>query len=212
MPAWRSALVPCPVMSRDITQILNAAEHGDPQAGDELLPILYDELRRLADARLARELPGQTLQPTELVHEAYVRLLGNEGPEPVRWDGRGHFFAAAAEAMRRILVERARRRAAAKHGGGHGRVHADVDQLAADEPLIPDVTATQILAVEGALRRMEERDGRMAEVVKLRFFAGLSIEQVALAMGVSARTVRREWTFAKAWLARELEGGEQEWT
>jgi RNA polymerase sigma factor (TIGR02999 family) len=173
---------------------------------DEMLARVYDELRRLAAARLAREGPGGTLQPTALVHEAYLRLVGDE----VRWDGRGHFFGAAAQAMRRILVERARHRGAARHGGGQVRVDIAPDQLDAPD-LIPTASSDQILAVDRLLDRMEERDPRMAEVVKLRFFAGLSVDQTAAAMCVSDRTVRREWTFAKAWLSIEL-GGDPEWT
>lgn len=182
-----------------------------PATSDELLAQVYEELRTLAEHRMRREAPGATLQPTALVHEAYVRLAASDA----RWDNKGHFFAAAAEAMRRILVDRARRRASARHGGGRSRVDAELDRVESGHPtpgqVLPGASDDQILAVEDALHRMEGRDARMAEVVKLRFFAGLSIEETALALGVSARTVRREWTFAKAWLATEL-GGDQEWT
>lgn len=173
---------------------------GRAYSSEELLSLVYEELRRLAETRMRREPPGSTLQPTALVHEAFLRLAGDDP----QWDDRGHFFAAAAEAMRRILVEKARRRASTKHGGRHERDARSPDDVAESSPLLENTSASQILAVEEALRRMEERDSRMGEVVKLRFFAGLSIDETALAMNVSARTVRREWTFAKAWLAREL--------
>ena len=175
-------------------------------AGDssQMLALVYEELRRLAAARLAREGPAITLQPTALVHEAYMRLAGDN----VHWDGKHHFFGAAALAMQRILVEQARRRATLRRGGDRARIDAEPDQL--DAPLIPGASPEQILAVNASLQRMEERDARMAEVVRLRFFAGLSVDETALAMGVSDRTVRREWTFAKAWLSREL-GGDTEW-
>jgi RNA polymerase sigma factor (TIGR02999 family) len=176
---------------------------------DEMLALVYEELRQLAAARLAREGPGITLQPTALVHEAYMRLVGHD----VRWDGRGHFFGAAALAMQRIMVEHARRRASLRRGGDRARVDAESDDF--DAPIMPGVSPDQILAVNASLERMEARDERMAEVVRLRFFAGLTIDQTAAAMGVSDRTVRREWTFAKAWLSRELGrelGGDTEWT
>ena len=190
-------------MDQGVSARTDGAGNSAASRSEELLGVVYDELRRLAAARLAREGPGLTLQPTALVHEAYLRLVGDD----VRWDGKGHFFGAAAEAMRRVLVEHARRRATLRRGGGRARVDADPDDLSRTE-LIPEASPAQILAVDAAVHRMEGRDPRMAEVVKLRFFAGLSVDQTAAAMGVSDRTVRREWTFAKAWLARELESVE----
>ncbi len=182
-----------------VTQLLAVIGEGDRRAAEELLPLVYGELRRVAAARMAQEAPGHTLQATALVHEAYLRLVGDQSLE---WDNRAHFFAAAAEAMRRILVENARRKARIRHGGGRQRVPLEPDGIAADED------SPEILAVDEALRRMEERDPRMGAVVKLRFFAGLSIEDTARALGVSHRTVRRDWTFAKAWLAEALGSNE----
>jgi RNA polymerase sigma factor (TIGR02999 family) len=182
----------------DVTHLLSAAEAGDPRAAAELLPLVYAELRTLAAARLADEKPGQTLQPTALVHEAYVRLVG--GGQPNDWNGRGHFFTAAAEAMRRILVDAARRKQTAKHGGDHRRVDlADVDPAAA----IPDV---DLLALDEALGRLAAADPRKAELVKLRFFAGLTTEQAARALGVSVTTADNDWAYAKAWLRVALGG------
>ena len=187
-------------MSRgsDVTRILEAAGQGDPHAAGELLPLVYEELRKLAARRIANESPGQTLQPTALVHEAYLRLVDVE--EARRWDGRGHFFAAAAEAMRRILVERARRRAAAKHGRGLQRI--DLDHL------LPatgdDDRADQLLALDEALAEFERHDPRSAELVKLRYFAGLSHQEAAEALGIGRRAADRLWALAKAWLYQRL--------
>jgi RNA polymerase sigma factor (TIGR02999 family) len=177
------------------TLLIRKINEGNRQAASELLPLVYDELRSLARARLAREKPGQTLQPTALVHEAYLRLV--EGVDP-GWDGRRHFFAAAAEAMRRIMIERARRRAAEKHGGSAERV--TLEDVAAEEEVAPET----VLAIDEALGRLEKLDSQMAQVVKLRYFAGLSVEETAESMELSARTVNRLWTAARAWLLREL--------
>ncbi len=186
-----------------ITRLIDAAGAGDARAADELLPLVYDELRRLAAAHLAREPSGITLQPTALVHEAYLRLLGGEN---VRWEGRGHFFGAAARAMRNILVDRARRRAAEKHGGGRGRVSLDDPALTLGVPTpAPDEGRVDLLRLHTALERLEARDPRQADVVLMRYFAGLTIEQTAAALGVSTGTVKNEWTYAKAWLRREME-------
>jgi RNA polymerase sigma factor (TIGR02999 family) len=177
---------------KEVTSILSAIEAGDPRAAADLLPLVYDELRKLAAARLAHELPGHTLQPTALVHEAYLRLVGEE--EGPHWDNRGHFFAAAAEAMRRILVESARRKQRAKHGGSLRRVDLD-DQ---DVPVRPP--PEEILALDDALARLAQEDPEAARVVQLHFFAGLSIDQAAEALGVSRATAYRQWAFARAWL------------
>ena len=181
----------------DVTQILNAAEAGDPKAAAELLPLIYDELRKLAAARLAEEKPGQTLQPTALVHEAYVRLVG--GDRPRDWDGRGHFFAAAAEAMRRILVESARRKRAEKRGGDIDRAELPADLPAPERDL-------DLLAVNEALDLFAREEPQTAELVKLHFFAGLPIEEAAAALGISARTAYRNWSYARAWLFQRLGG------
>jgi RNA polymerase sigma factor (TIGR02999 family) len=180
----------------DVTQLLDAAAAGDPTAAAELLPLVYDELRKLAAARVDREKPGQTIQATALVHEAYVRLVGSD---PGRdWDGRGHFFAAAAEAMRRILVEAARRKGRARHGGGRRRVElADVPAAVPDEDL---------LALDEALTRLAARDPVRADLVKLRYFAGLTVPQAAAALGISVATAERHWAFARAWLFADLNG------
>jgi RNA polymerase sigma factor (TIGR02999 family) len=177
------------------TLLIRRISEGNRQAASELLPLVYEELRRLARARLARERPGQTLQPTALVHEAYLRLV--EGADP-GWDGKRHFFAAAAEAMRRILIERARRRAAEKHGGSAERV--TLEDVAAEAEVAPET----LLAIDEALDRLEKIDREMAQVVKLRYFAGLSVGETAESLGLSPRTVNRHWTGARAWLLREL--------
>jgi RNA polymerase sigma factor (TIGR02999 family) len=182
-----------------ITLVLEAIEKGDPQAADELLPLVYDELRRLARARLSLENPGQTLQPTALVHEAYLRVTAGTDPG---WDSRGHFFAAAAIAMRRILVDQARRKARLKHAGAKNRV--DLDD--ADVPIQPPTD--KVLLVDEALERLEKKDPRKCQVVNLRYFAGLSEEETAAILGLSTRTVEREWRFAKSWLKRELDAGD----
>src|SRR5262245_13186408 len=181
----------------DVTQFLNAIEHGDPRAAAELLPLVYDELRKLAAARMADEKPGQTLQPTALVHEAYVRLVG--GDEPQDWNGRGHFFAAAAEAMRRILVETARRKQAERHGGNRARV--DLGDHLPDTGPAPD----QLLAVDEALSRLAADDPTAAELVKLRYYAGLSVEEAGDALGLSRPTAYRLWAYARSWLRCEIE-------
>ncbi len=182
----------------DVTQILSAIEAGEPKAAAELLPLVYAELRKLAAQRLAGEKAGQTLQPTALVHEAYLRLVGTGSPHD--WTGRGHFFAAAAEAMRRILVDAARRKQADKHGGGRRRVDlADVEPAAAGPG--PD-----LLALDEALDRLARADPRKAELVKLRFFAGLTAGQAAAALGVSTSTADNDWAYAKSWLRVALDG------
>ena len=176
----------------DITQLLDAAADGNPNSAEEPLPAVHDELRKLAAARMAEEKPGQTLQPTALVHEAYVRLVGGE--HAPGWDGRGHFFAAAAEAMRRILIDRARRKATPKAGGGRRRLDLDDFDPALDEP------DPELLALDDALRELEQRHPRKAEVVKLRFFAGLTTPQAAAALGVSTSTAEKDWVYARSWL------------
>ena len=194
--------------TEEVTRILQAIDAGDPQAAAGLLPLVYDELRRLAEARLGRERPGQTLQATALVHEAYLRLVGGgegaaESSQKVRegrWDGRGHFFAAAAEAMRRILIDRARARGAAKRGGGFRRLSLDAAALLADE------APAELLDLDDALRRLEAEDPQKAELVKLRFFAGLTLPQAAAVLGISPTTADRHWAFARAWLYHELSG------
>jgi len=175
--------------------LLVAVSGGDSHAAAQLLPLVYEELRKLAKARMSHEASGQTLEPTALVHEAYLRLLGDTN---VEWDNRGHFFAAAALAMRRILVERARSRNRIKRGGGRGKVEL-TDAVLATEPPSED-----LLVLDEALTRLEAYDKRKAEVVMLRYFAGLSIEDTAAALGVSPATVKNEWTFARAWLHREV--------
>jgi RNA polymerase sigma factor (TIGR02999 family) len=182
----------------DVTQILNALEQGDPHAAGQLLPLVYNELRRLAAHKLTSEAPGQTLQATALVHEAYLRLVG-KGDEQ-RWDSRGHFFAAAAEAMRRILVETVRRKRSLKQGGGRGREELDEVQLAAPEPV------EDLLALDEALEKLAARDPVKAELVKLRYFAGLTIEEAAAALGISPATAKRYWTYTRTWLYQEIAG------
>jgi RNA polymerase sigma factor (TIGR02999 family) len=179
----------------DVTQILSQIEGGEPMAAEELLPLVYDELRKLAAAKLAQE-NAQTLQPTALVHEAYLRLIG--GGEAPKWEGRRHFFAAAAEAMRRILVERARRRATLKHGGELRRLDLD-DQLIAD-----DQRGAELLALDEALAELERHDSQAAQLVKLRYFAGLSHQDAADAIGITRRAADRLWLVAKAWLYNRL--------
>jgi RNA polymerase sigma factor (TIGR02999 family) len=181
----------------DITSILSAIERGEPNSAEQLLPLVYDELRRLASYRLAHRPPGQTLQPTALVHEAYLRLVGD--PDGTTWDNRGHFFAAAAEAMRRILVEDARRKGRQKHGAG--LIRQDLD--AAEPMAVPDVRE-DLLALDEALIRLASIDSQAATLVQLRYFAGLSIPDAAKAVGVSPRTADRLWAFARAWLLREI--------
>ena len=183
----------------DVTRILSAIEQGDPRAAEGLLPLVYDELRKLAAQRLAQEKPGQTLQATALVHEAYVRLVGGEGGDE-DWNGRGHFFAAAAEAMRRILVESARRRTAAKHGGGHARQELDADLVPADEP------REDLLALDEALDRLAGVNRPAADLVQRRYFGGLTLPEAAEALGMAPRSAGRLWAYARAWIRREVEG------
>jgi len=183
----------------DVTRILNAIERGDAQATDELLPLVYEELRVLAAQKLSHEPPGQTLQATALVHEVYLRLVGDESQN---WKSRGHFFAAAAEAMRRILVENARRKRRVKHGDGRRRVDFDQVDVAAEG------LSENLIAVDEALARLSEEDHLAAELVKMRYFAGLTLAQAAEALGVSARTADRCWAYAKAWLYHEIAKGE----
>jgi RNA polymerase sigma factor (TIGR02999 family) len=183
----------------DVTRLLDAAAAGDPRAAADLLPLGYDELRKLAAARMADEKPGLTLQPTALVHEAYVRLVGG-GVPPADWNGRGHFFAAAAEAMRRILVEAARKKSAAKRGAGLARKEFDADLLATRE------ADEDLLALDEALRRLAEKDPAKARLVELRHFAGMTIEEAALALGISVTTANRYWTYARAWLHQQVAG------
>ncbi len=181
-----------------LAELFSSAAGRGPARASELLPLVYDELRRLARARMARERPGQTLTPTALVHEAYLRLVGRDD---LPWENRAHFFAAAAEAMRRILIERARRVSRERHGGGMWRVTLD-EQFVGAEP-----AAAEILALHEALSRLERQDPEMAVVVKLHQFAGLSLDETAAALGLSDRTVSRRWTAARAWLRRELGRG-----
>ena len=180
----------------EVTRILSAIEQGDPHAAEQLLPLVYDELRRLAAQKLAQENPGQTLQATALVHEAYLRLVDQDKVQS--WDSRGHFFAAAAEAMRRILIDRARRAHRVRHGGGLKRVELqdDVQSVLQDE---------QILALDEALTKLAGIRPQAAQLVQLRFFAGLTVEEAAPIVGISPRTARRLWAFARAWLRREME-------
>src|SRR6516225_4611563 len=180
----------------DLTQILSAVAGGDPQAAADLLPLVYDELRKLAAARLADEKPGQTLQPTALVHEAYLRLVAGEQPQD--WDGRGHFFAAAAEAMRRILVESARRKSTAKRGGKLRRI--DVEQLSVAD----GGREAELLALDDALAELERHDPQAAALVKLRYFAGLSHQEAAEALGIGRQAADRLWALARAWLYQRL--------
>jgi RNA polymerase sigma factor (TIGR02999 family) len=183
-----------------ITRVLTAIEHGDPIAAEQLLPLVYDELRKLAAARLAREPVGQTLQPTALVHDAYLRLIGGEVPQ--QWDGRRHFFAAAAEAMRRILVDRARQRAAKKHGGQLRRIELNDDLALSEE------RSNELLALDEALTELETHDEPAARLVKLRYFAGLSHQEAAESMGVTRRAADRLWALARAWLFQRLREAE----
>lgn len=185
-----------PSMS-DASILLQAIEQGSHVAADQLLPLVYDELRRLAAQRLAQETPGQTLDPTALVHEAYLRLIGDDPGQP--WHGRRHFVAAAAEAMRRILIERARRKQRLRHGGGRKR-----EPLEAVDPAAKEGGDNQLLEVDEALERLAKEDAEAAEVVKFRYFAGLTIEQTAAALGLSVRTVNRTWAYARAKLFQQL--------
>jgi RNA polymerase sigma factor (TIGR02999 family) len=185
----------------EVTHILSALEQGDVHASGRLLPLVYDELRRLAAQKMAQERPGQTLQATALVHEAYLRLVAPGGREP-QWSSRGHFFAAAAEAMRRILVEQARHKKSAKAGGGRQRV--PLDHI---EPAVPDAEG-DLLGLHEALEKLEQKDQRKAVLVKLRFFAGLTNEQAAEVLGISTSTADNDWAYARSWLRLEMGEGE----
>ena len=181
----------------DVTRILESIEHGDPKAADELLPLVYGELRKLAASRMANEVPNQTLQPTALVHEAWLRLVGNDNPQ---FANRAHFFAAAAEAMRRILIDKARRKKAIRHGGDQQRVdleNVDVAVPGDDE---------ELLAVNEALDKLAAQNKVEAELVKLRYFVGMTLEEAAEVLGISARTADNYWSHARAWLFREIKG------
>ena len=181
----------------DVTRILQSIETGDPKAAGELLPLVYEELRKLAAARMANESPNQTLQPTALVHEAWLRLTGNEN---VKWDGRAHFFGAAAEAMRRILIDNARRKRAQRHGGGQQRL--DIAELEIAAP----GKEQELLEMDEALERLEALDKQKAELVKLRYFVGLTLEESAQILGISTPTAKRWWAYARAWLYRQIQG------
>ena len=180
----------------DVTEILTAIEQGDPNAAQQLLPLVYNELRKLAAMHLTEEKAGHTLQPTALVHEAYLRLVGPAPQQP--WNGRGHFFAAAAEAMRRILIEGARRKKRIKHGGGRARIELDHVDIPANG------REHDLLALDEALARLTAEEPVAAQVVKLRYFAGLTTEEAAAALGISLRTANRHWAYAKAWLFKQL--------
>ena len=182
----------------DITRILSDIEQGDPSAAEQLLPLVYEELRKLAAQKMAQEKPGQTLQATALVHEAYVRLVDVEQPQ--HWNSRSHFFSAAAEAMRRILVETARRKQRLKRGAGMVRQDAEPDQLLRTKPRDP----LEVLAIHEALGRLAEKSARRAELVKLRYFLGCTLAESAEILGIAPATAEEDWTYAKAWLSREL--------
>jgi RNA polymerase sigma factor (TIGR02999 family) len=190
----------------EVTRILSAIEEGDPHAAEQLLPLVYQELRQLAAQKLAQEKPGQTLEATALVHEAYIRLVASEDTSAHReqhWNNRGHFFAAAAEAMRRILVERARQRRSLKRGGGYNRVNLEAAFSLADE------SAEDLLALDEALEKLTQEDPIKAELVKLRYLAGFSVEEAARALGISRATADRYWAYAKVWLYCAITGEEQ---
>jgi RNA polymerase sigma factor (TIGR02999 family) len=184
----------------DVTRILFAIEQGDARAVDKLLPAVYEELRLLAAQKLSQERPGQTLQPTALVHEAYIRLVGSEDQN---WNSRAHFFAAAAEAMRRILIENARRKQRHKHGGGHKRVGLENANIAVEGP------STDLIALDEALAKLAQEDRVVADLVKMRYFAGLTLSQAAEIIGISRRTADRYWAYARAWLYQEITKSQQ---
>lgn len=186
----------------DVTRILSQIEQGDPTAADELLPLVYGELRKLAKARLAHEKPGQTIQATALVHDAFIRLVDQQIPQ--QWDNARHFFSAAAEAMRRILIERARRRATVKHGGELERI-----EITAIDPAVLPIACDDILALDEALERLKREHPRKAELVQLRFFAGLTTAQAAETLGVSISTAENDWTYARSWLRVAMSGDRQ---
>jgi RNA polymerase sigma factor (TIGR02999 family) len=181
----------------DVTRILSAIEQGDAKAADELLPLVYEELRRLAARKISHEPPGQTLQATALVHEAYIRLVG---PEAQNWNSRTHFFAAAAEAMRRILIDNARRKKRLKHGGGQQKIDLNDAEITANGP------STDLIALDEALSKLYIEEPKVADLVKMRFYAGLSLDQAATALGISRRTADRYWAYARAWLYQEISG------
>jgi RNA polymerase sigma factor (TIGR02999 family) len=181
---------------KEITQILSAIEVGDPAAAERLLPLIYDELRKLAATKLANEKPGQTLQATALVHEAYLRLVDTEQVQ--HWNSRGHFFMAAAEAMRRILIESARRKQQVGRGGDRQRIAIDAAEIAAE------ATSPDLLALDESLDRLEQHDPLAAKLVKLRYFAGMTMPQAAETLGIPLRTAERNWTYARTWLHRDL--------
>ena len=183
----------------DVTRILNAIEQGDARAADELLPLIYEELRFLAAQKMSRERPGQTLQATALVHEAYIRLVGAEGRD---WKGRTHFFAAAAEAMRRILIENARRKGRLKRGGGQDRVEMQAADLVIKGP------SDDVIALDEALTKLAQEDQIVADLVKMRYFGGLTLEQSAEILGIGRRTADRYWAYARAWLHKEIAKGD----
>jgi RNA polymerase sigma factor (TIGR02999 family) len=189
----------------EVTRILSAIDQGDPQAAEQLLPLVYDELRKLAAAKLAQEQPGQTLQATALVHEAYLRLVGSDqaAAPGQHWDGRGHFFAAAAEAMRRILIDRARARRAEKRGGSRRRLDIDAIDLATTAE--PD----HLLALDESLSKLAQGDPAAARLVELRYFAGLTVDEAGQALGISTATAYRHWNYARAWLYSEMAANER---
>ena len=191
-----AALTMTPEDALDVTHILSQIESGDPSKADQLLPLVYDEMRKLAAAKLAQERPGQTLQATALVHEAYLRRAGGE--RQPSWDSRGHFFAAAAEAMRRILVEQARRKSRHKHGADLHRVELD------DVEITMALPGDDVMALDEALTQLAEKHPQKAELIKLRYFAGLTTDEAAHALGISPATADRHWTYARAWLLRAL--------
>ena len=180
----------------EVTQILNQIQQGDVAAASRLLPLVYAELRRLATHRMSKEKPGQTLQPTALVHEAYIRLVGDDA---VKWDSRSHFFAAAAEAMRRILIEEARRHQSLKRGGD-----MRAQELSDQNAIVNSEELDELLDLDAALTKLASDEPALAKLVELRYFAGLSVEEAAQSLGISTRTVKRDWAFARAWLGREL--------
>jgi RNA polymerase sigma factor (TIGR02999 family) len=185
----------------EVTRILAAIEQGDVRAIDKLFPLVYQELRRLATQRLSKELPGQTLQATALVHEAYLRLVGSEQQN---WNSRGHFFAAAAEAMRRILIENARRKKSLRRGGGLKRIDFNEAVLEKDN----DTAMDELIALDEALEKLSEKDKASSDLIKLRFFAGLTMEQAAEVLGIPRRTAERNWAYARAWLYKEIGRGD----
>ncbi|QEF96398.1 RNA polymerase sigma factor SigL [Stieleria maiorica] len=193
------------MVKSEVSQILHQIENGDQHAASQLLPLVYEELRRLASNKMAQEKQGHTLQPTALVHEAFVRLVSGEadGDDPHKWDGRGHFFAAAAESMRRILVESARRRNAQKRGGGMQRC-----EFTEDDAILDHQDDATLLSLDDALTKLAAEDAELAKLVQLRYFTGLTIEETADVLGVSARTVKRHWTYARAWLRRAMDAEE----